>query len=54
MAVECFNCATPAAERYTLALGESTDLDDVVLCHECFSDFRNVEWIEVERLPTSS
>lgn len=48
---ECFNCAEPASETYTLVLAPGRILEDKVLCDTCVSDFRDVEWIEVHEAP---
>jgi hypothetical protein len=45
---DCFNCAGPATNRCTLILESDNILEDKLLCDPCLSDFRKVDWIEVQ------
>ena len=49
MAGECFQCVQPASDRYTLNLESSTEIEDVFVCEECLSDFRETDWIDVHK-----
>ena len=55
MMAECFSCGKLTSECYTLTLEDSKVLNEVLVCPECISAFRAVEWIELEEIsvPTS-
>ena len=50
MMKECFSCVKPTSECYTLTLEGSKVLNEVMVCPECVSDFRAVEWIEIDQI----
>lgn len=47
MSDECFNCAGPASEQYTLILPGGKVLENKSVCDPCISDFRDTEWMKV-------
>ena len=48
---ECFVCAEPASDRYTVNLESSRTLEEKTLCDGCISDLRDEEWIDVRDEP---
>lgn len=45
---ECFVCVSSASEKCTLVLPEGKQLENKVLCSECLSDLRALDFITVK------
>lgn len=46
MDTECFNCVSPASNRYTVIIDGSKVVEDAVICEECVSEFQEEDLIK--------
>ena len=49
MEQDCFNCAEPAKDRYTLVLESERLLEEKSVCDDCVSGFGRLDWMEIRR-----
>lgn len=48
---DCFICVGEASDRYTLLFDSDSVLTDQWMCSSCYSDFTQVEWLEIRETP---